>query len=153
MFVFYTSNERLFKHHIPAKYSANGLPQTLNSQAEDTGRKRISIDNLDAVRARFLEMLVHKTPKQDPADLEQCNTFERHHFIYGTFNRALTALEKYKATDFHSLHLPAYVLSGLSKNLAQMESDMCGNFNPTVPCNSQHSLRLEQLKIKYNIQV
>lgn len=153
MFVFYTSNERLFKHHIPAKFSANGLPQTLNSQAENTGRKRISTDNLDAIRARFLEMLIHKTPKQNQSDLEQCNTFERHHFIYGTFDRALKILEKYKVTDFHSLHLPAYVLSGLSKNLAQLETNICGNPDLSAPCMSQHQSRLDLLKTKFNIRV
>lgn len=153
MFVFYTSNERLFRHYIPAVFSANGLPQTLYSQAETTGRKRISIDNLDAIRARFLEMLIHKTPKQNKSDLEQCNTFERKHFILGTFDRALRLLEKYNVTDFHSLHLPAYVLSGLSKNLVQLETDICGTTNLMTPCMSQHQSRLEQLKRKFSIIV
>lgn len=153
MFVFYTSNERLFRHHIPAKFSSTGLPQTLYSQAETTGRKRISTDNLDAIRARFLEMLVHKTPKQNPSDLEQCNTFERQHFIMGTFDRALKLLEKYNVSDFHSLHLPAYVLSGLSKNLAQLEHNICGSIDPMTPCSLNHQSRLDKLKIKYNIAV
>jgi len=151
MFVFYTSNERLFKHNIPARFSSTGLPQTLLSNVETSGRKRISTDNLDAIQARFLEMLVHKTPHQDPSDLERCNTFERHHFILGTFDRALTLLEKYTANDFHSLHLPAYVLSGLSKNLNKLETDICDCPEPTTPCASMHRSRLEQLKLKYNI--
>ena len=148
MFVFYTSNERLFRHRIPAKFSESKLPLTLESQVETTGRKRISTDNLDAIRNRFIEMLIHKTPKQDPLDLERCNTFERHHFILGTFDRALATLEKYNVKDFHSPYLPAYVLSGLTKNLAQMEVDICGS-----SCLEQHQLRLEQLKIKFNASV
>jgi len=148
MFVFYTSNERLFRHRIPAKFSESKLPLTLESQVETTGRKRISTDNLDAIRNRFIEMLIHKTPKQDPLDLERCNTFERHHFILGTFDRALATLEKYNVKDFHSPYLPAYVLSGLTKNLAQMELDICGS-----SCLEQHQLRLEQLKIKFNASV
>lgn len=148
MFLFYTSNERLFRHRIPAKYSESHLPQTLESQVETTtGRKRITNDNLDAIRNRFIEMLVHKTPKQDPRDLERGNNFERHHFIYGTFNRALTLLEKYNVADFYSQYLPAYVISGLSKNLLQMENDICGQ-----ACDCQHQQRLEQLKLKYNYQ-
>lgn len=149
MFVFYTSNERLFRHRIPAKFSETRLPQTLESQVETSGRKRISSDNLDAIRNRFIEMLIHKTPKQDPLDLERCNTFERQHFILGTFDRALTTLEKYSVKDFHSQYLPAYVLSGLSKNLAQLETDLCCS-SLSAPCLSQHQERLEQLKIKFS---
>lgn len=151
MFVFYTSNERLFCHRIPAKYSQNGLPQRLESQVETTGRKRISTDNLEAIKNRFIEMLIHKTPRQDPSDLERCNTFERHHFIYGTFDKALSTLEKYNVSDFHSLYLPAYVLSGLSKNLPLLENDICESHNS--PCLLQHEMRLEQLKSKFNIQL
>jgi len=150
MFVFYTSNERLFRHRIPSKYSETRLPQMLESQVETSGRKRISSDNLDAIRNRFIEMLIHRTPKQDPFDLERCNTFERQHFILGTFDRALTLLEKYNVKDFHSPYLPAYVLSGLAKNLAQLEADICGSSAATTPCLAQHSVRLEQLKIKFN---
>ncbi len=148
MFVFYTSNERLFRHNISG---LGGMTRSLPSQVETSGRKRISPENLEAVRARFIEMLVHKTPKQNPSDLERCGTFERQHFILGTFNRALTTLEKYTMGDFHSLHLPAYVLSGLSKNLALMEDVMCGNDNNTSSCLLQHRLRLEALKAKFQV--
>lgn len=147
MFVFYTSNERLFRHVIPAKNSSTGLQQCFSSQVEMTGKKRTSPENLEAVRARFLELFVHKTPKQLPSDLERVGTFERHHFILGTFDKALALLEKYNVNDFHSLYLPAYVLSGLVKNYSMMETAMCGT------CASNHQPRLEQLKLKYNITV
>jgi len=147
MFVFYTSNERLFRHNIPAKHSSTGLSQSFSSQVEMAGRKRASPENIEAVRARFLEMLVYKTPKQAVSDLEQCGTFERQHFILGTFDKALSLLEHYQANDFHSLYLPAYVLSGLVKNHAFMESVMCGE------CSSNHQQRLDQLKEKFNVTV
>jgi len=145
MFVFYTSNERLFRHNIPAKLSTTGLPQTFLSQVEAVGKKRASPENIEAIRARFLEMLVYKAPQQLPSDLEQCGTFERQHFILGAFDKALALLEKYKVSDFHSLYLPAYVLSGLAKNLAWMEQAICGE------CSQQHAQRLDQLKLKYNL--
>ena len=157
MFVFYTSNERLFKHFVPAQFSGNGLPLHMPSQVETAGRKRVSPENLEAVRARFFEMLVYKTPKQDPADLEQCGTFERHHFLLGTFNKAMSILEKYSPTDFHSQHLHAYVLSGLAKNLPLMESIMCGhttatpNYTALTNCAQNHLSRLHNLKAKYNV--
>jgi len=146
MFVFYTSNERLFRHNIPAHLSTNGLPQTFLSQVETSGKKRVSRENVEAVQARFLEMFIYKTPKQLPSDLEQCGTFERQHFLLGAFEKALTLLETYQVADFHSLYLPAYVLSGLIKNLPLMEKMVCGNV-----CLSHHAQRLDQLKLKFNI--
>lgn len=147
LFVFYTSNERLFKHSIPAAAGSKGLTQTFPSQVEELGKKRVSAENLEAVKARFLEMYVHKTPYQEKSDLERCNTFSRDNFILGTFDRALTLLEKYPVTDFHSLHLPAYVLSGLSKNAALMETVMCD----TGECTLRHGERIENLKKKFGL--
>lgn len=146
MFVFYTSNERLFRHNIPAKLSTTGLPQSYLSQVEAAGKKRASPENIEAVRARFLEMFVYKTPKQLPSDLEKCGSFERQHFILGAFDKALALLEKYQINDFHSLYLPAYVLSGLVKNLPLMEQAICSG-----ECSLQHAQRLDQLKIKFNL--
>lgn len=123
------------------------MPQILSSQIEVVGKKRVSQENLEAIRARFLEMLIHKTPKQNPSDLEQCGTFERQHFIYGSMDRVLSTLEKYEASDFYNLYLPAYVLSGLSKNIDAMEADICGQ------CQLNHRQRIDQLKLKYNINV
>lgn len=148
MFIFYTSNERLFKHVVASKTSISGLQHAFPGQAEGTGRKRVSAENLEAIRSRFLELFVHKAPRQNPADLEQAGSFERINFILGTFDRALELLEKYNAKDFYSLYLPGYVLSGLSKNWPIMENIMCQN-----QCTSNHYERLERLKTKYNIFV
>ena len=145
LFVFYTSNERLFKHSIPAMNN-RGFSQSCPSQAEEVGKKRVSAENLEAVKARFLEMYVFKAPQQDRYDLERCNTFSRDHFILGTFNRALTLLEKYPVTAFHSLHLPAYVLTGLSKNAVLMESTMCEG-----QCSQDHGHRINLLKEKFGL--
>lgn len=146
LFVFYTSNERLFKHVIPAAYSEKGYQVTCPSQVESPGKKRISDENLEAIKARFLELYVFKTPQQSKEDLESSGTFSRNHFIHGTFDRALQLLEKYPVKAFHSRHLPAYVLSGLTKNAATMESVMCEQ-----DCQSKHSARLEQLKTKFGL--
>jgi hypothetical protein len=146
LFVFYTSNERLFKHIIPAAYSGKGFPITCPSQVETVGKKRVSDENLEAVKARFLELYVNKAPPQLKHDLECSGTFSRNHFIHGTFDRALSLLEKYSVKAFHSLHLPAYVLSGLSKNAASMETIMCDQ-----GCTSDHQNRLDQVKVKFGL--
>ena len=146
MFVFYTSNERLFKHVVPTSKGSLSLTKTCPSQVEQPGRKRVSEENLEAVQARFLEMYVFKAPKQDQNDLEKCGNFCRNNFILGTYNRALDLLEKYPMAAFHSLHLPAYVLSGLAKNAPLMESVMCEN-----QCTANHGPRLENLKKKFGL--
>ena len=146
MFVFYTSNERLFKHIIPTSKGSLSLSKTCPSQVEQPGRKRVSEENLEAVQARFLELYVFKAPKQCKEDLENCGNFSRINFILGTFNKALCLLEKYSKTDFHSLHLPAYVLSGLTKNASLMENVMCED-----QCTANHGPRLENLKKKFGL--
>lgn len=154
VFVIYTSNERLFKHCIPAALSGTGLSVRRASQVEElsaSGKKKISEDNLEAIRARFLEMYCFRTPQQDPNDLERCGTFERIHFIFGTYDRAMSLLEKYHPSDFHSAHLYAYVLSALAKNLEPMEKVMCAGAvaDSSSECPAQHRQRLEALQQKY----
>lgn len=144
----YTSNERLFKHFIPAHLTSTKLADTHRSEL-DEGKKKVSADNLEAIRARFLEMYCFKTPTQDPQDLERCGSFERSHFILGTFDRAMTLLETYAPSDFHTPHLPAYILSSLAKNLSFMETVMCGTDNPIL-CPLKHGQRLQDLQKKYS---
>jgi hypothetical protein len=128
------------------QYSSTGLPQSFLSHVEAMGRKRISHENVEAIRARFLEMFIHKPPKQLPSDLEKCGTFERPHFILGAFDKALSLLETYQVNDFHSLFLPAYVLSGLIKNLPLMEQVFCQD-----SCSAHHAQRIQHLVSKFNL--
>lgn len=134
MHVFYTSNEKLFKHKVPGTMSHSGFSLSYWSQA-DAGanpsqlkkRQAVSAENLEAIRSRFLEMYCFNTPKQEQKDLDAAGTFTRENFICGMFDRALETLERYSPDAFHSLHLPAYVLSALSKNLNLVENVMCSS--------------------------
>ena len=168
MFVFYTSSERLFKHNVPAALSGTCLPRTFGSQADDSshgGKKsRVSPENLEAVRARFLEMFVFKAPQQDQSDLESGCHFIRDDFILGMTNRAIETLEKYQPSDFHSAHLAAYVVSALLKNLDFVESVMCTEQPPTEEggdqagsstsdCPQNHRARVQSLREKYDVNV
>ena len=146
MFVFYTSNERLFKHIVPTPKGSLSMTRTYLSQVDQPGKKRVSEENLEAVQARFLEMYVFKAPKQRQEDLEKCGNFSRSHFIMACFDRALELLEKYPVTAFHSIYLPAYVLSGLTKNVPLVESVMCDN-----QCTANHFARLENLHQKFGL--
>jgi len=145
MFVLYTSNERLFRHTLPLHISASGFSRIYHSQVEDS-KKPISPENLEAVRARFLEMFVFKAPRQDPRDLEKCTNFSREHFILATYFRAFDMLEKYAVEDFPSAYLPAYALSALAKNLDFIESVMGKREGFEL-----HRPRLERLQAKFKI--
>ena len=166
MFLFYTSNERLFKHHVPAALSGTCLPRTFGSQVDDSshGRKksRVSPENLEAVRARFLEMFVFKAPPQDQNDLENGCNFSRDDFIVSMAERAIETLEKYTPSHFHSAYLPAYVVSALIKNLDHVERVMCNapdhisteeSGATQWDCPQNHRARVQRLREKYNVVV
>lgn len=133
MHIFYTSNEKLFKHKIPSSMSRSGFSLSYWSQADSAAanpsqvkkRQTVSAENLEAIRSRFLEMYCFNTPKQEQKDLDAAGTFTRENFICGMFDRALETLERYSPDSFHSLYLPAYVISALCKNLDLVEEIMC----------------------------
>jgi hypothetical protein len=70
-------------------------------------------------------MYCFNTPKQEQKDLDAAGNFTRENFICGMFDRALETLERYSPDAFHSLYLPAYVISALCKNLDLVEEIMC----------------------------
>jgi hypothetical protein len=53
----------------------------------------VSLEDLKAIKNRFLEMYVHKKPFQEEAHLNLSEPFDRLDFIVGTFERALSVLE------------------------------------------------------------
>jgi len=69
-----------------------------------------------AIKNQFLKLFIYYRPLQDKRNLELCNCFNCKHFIVGTFERAMTLLEKYNPSDFHGPSLYAYIISGLSNN-------------------------------------
>jgi len=60
------------------------------------------------------------------------------------FDRALETLERYSPDAFHSLYLPAYVISALCKNLDQVEEIMC------CPEEEEAEKREEERNLKSN---
>jgi hypothetical protein len=76
-----------------------------------------NVEHINAVRARFLECYCHTKPKLSTHLFPTTGTFQRHHMICGIYSQVLDLLEStYSSSDFASLGLPLYVLSGLAKN-------------------------------------
>lgn len=122
LFVFITSNERIQQHRLKA-LASHSLSSVLQSQLESPGRKRVAEEHVNAIKNRFLELHVHKRPRQDPRDLEANVVFSRDDFIAGTFDRVLHLLAVvYKPDHFHSSCLYRYLLAALEKNALLYEN-------------------------------
>lgn len=144
MFLFVTSNERLFEHSFRALQSSVdsfvtgggrspapatplrgqqlsapvGIRRIYSSEVRDgSGRRRASEESVDAVRNRFVEAFVREPPPLDPEDLPKNSKFQRMHAILGTFDRMLGVMRSYGPDDFYSTSVPLYVLQGLCNNL------------------------------------
>ena len=68
-------------------------------------------------------------PPQEQAHINLAEEFDRYHFIVGTFERALSTLEKYSPSDFPSQHLYAYVIGALRKNSLYYEEVLNGTID------------------------
>ena len=68
-------------------------------------------------------------PPQEQAHVNLAEEFDRYHFIVGTFERALSTLEKYSPSDFPSQHLYAYVIGALRKNSLYYEEVLNGTID------------------------
>jgi hypothetical protein len=84
-------------------------------------KSHVASEDLAAIQNRFLELFVRSKPYQEEAHINMNETFDRFHFIVGTFERAISILEKYSPSDFHSSHLYGYVIGALKKNSLYFE--------------------------------
>jgi hypothetical protein len=103
------------------------MPSQVNESLGGLKKPRVSSEDLGAIQNRFLELYVHAKPFQEEAHINLNETFDRFHFIVGTFERAISILEKYSPSDFHSSHLYGYVIGALKKNSLYFEQVQNGN--------------------------
>lgn len=125
-FFFYSCNKRLMSHQFNTVIF-NG-PSSMRwkmypSQANDDGRKRVSIEDLQAIQNRFIECFV-RAPPTLPEDLPTTGGFQRMHGVLGMIERILDMLEKYGPKDFHSPMLISYLMHGLCSNAKNYEEIM-----------------------------
>jgi len=118
---------------VPVDDPSGWTVRTMQSQVQDVEaggiKKKIGGENLSAVKNRFLELYLHKVPPQEQAHINLAEVFDRYHFIVGTFERALSTLEKYSPADFPSQHLYAYVIGALRKNSLYYEEVQNGTID------------------------
>jgi len=115
---------------IPVDDPSSWTIQTMESEVQDTLaggiKKHLSTENLAAVKIHLLELYVHKVPPQEEARVNLAEVFDCFHFIVGTFERALSTLEKYLPSDFPSQHLYGYIIGALRKNVLYYEEALNG---------------------------
>jgi hypothetical protein len=121
---------------VPVDDPSNWTIRTVESQVQDalSGgiKKHFGAEDLAAVKNRFLELYVHKVPPQEEAHVNLAEVFDRFHFIVGTFERALSTLEKYSPADFPSQHLYGYAIGALRKNALYYEEVLNGTIDGEV---------------------
>lgn len=99
------------------------------------GGKRLegNRNTVDAIQSRFLECYVRKKPNIDLNQLPTAGSFNRSHFIFGTFEYMLAILEKYGPSDFCAPMLYRYVLAGLCKNLTEfLALQLCHEYRAQI---------------------
>lgn len=139
LFLFYSSNERLMTHKFCGPPEGAHYPHLYSSQINEVGKKRVSVESIQAVQNRFIEAFVRSPPALNKEDLPQSGGFQRKHAILGLFRRITRILKHYEPSDFYSPILIQYVMHGLCAN----------NKQHTIVTECDASLVLKQLVEKY----
>ena len=121
-FLLITTNDRLHDHILPPR-TKNGLPDHKKSSLHPSSMlpnaKKIPIEHLHAVRARFLECHVIKQCRQRPDDLRNSDMFGKRHMILGLYEGVYEILKRKEPRDFVSKYLYNYAICGLEKNASR----------------------------------
>jgi len=115
VFLFVTSNDRMFDHKIPPQKQGQ-LPTKLPSQVFQSGNKRPRMEHVDAMLSRFLEVHVRKACHQDAEDLRRSDCFRKIHLVLALYDRVLDIVASKTPDHFHSKYMYHYLLSSLEKN-------------------------------------
>ncbi len=125
IFVFYTSNTRLFNHIFkPTNIKEIGRPY-LNHV--EKGKRSKTIEEINSIRNRFIELFSFAPPPHLDIALNypKSGTFQPIHLILGTFSRIVTILKQYNKTDFTFPMLYIYTFTFLFQYIALFEEMFC----------------------------
>jgi hypothetical protein len=107
--------EKKFRHQFSAKEDL--FPRFYESDVEINDKKRHLEEHVAAVKMRYLEMFIRKSPPIDVQHFPSSGSFQRRHFVQGMHTRVISLLEKYKNAKYHSRFLYMYLFTGLCKNM------------------------------------
>jgi len=122
VFVFATSNQHLMDHAFPTALKTS-LGENKVSRA-NVNIKGAQIEDVNAVKNRFIEIFVRKKPRLPLDCLPKHGNFTRKNFINGVWALAVEILFRYEKSDFASPYMYLYPLIGIAKNLNIISSKL-----------------------------
>ena len=115
IFILGTSNQLLFPHRFDyfakqTRCARCSFPSDLKPSAS------ICESDINAIRHRFLELMVRQKPPLPANQLPRAGNFKREHLIVGLFQDVINILFMYRVEDFGSEFLYLYAIFSLCKN-------------------------------------
>ena len=131
IFILGTSNQLLYDHSF--KFFGRLFSNVQNSYRSDTvTTKLVKQADINAVQARYLEMMVRKRPELPAYSLPRSGTFKREHLIVGLFPDIMDLLFKYQRHQFGSEYAYLYPLFALCKNLHMTSVEEQADYKPKI---------------------
>ena len=121
IFILGTSNQLLFPHRFPFFEKARRNVQSFY-KADVEPNKRILQSDIDAIKYRYIEMMVRQRPELPDDCLPKSGNFKREHLILGLYHDVLGLLSGYDKDQFGSDFVYLYAIFSL-----------CRNFKMTLP--------------------
>jgi hypothetical protein len=122
VFMFVTSNRKLMTH-VFDKPEKKGKIFNRVYKSDLKQSKSVHTGDIDAVQNRFIEAFVRSRPALPDNCMPTNENFSRLHVILGLYNIIVELLVKYNKEDFKAPYMYLYPISGLCKNLEQLNSD------------------------------
>jgi len=120
--VMVTSNKHMYLHKFKHAKVEGFCSRTIY-KPDIQASKTIHIEDVEAVRNRYIECFVRDRPVLPAGALPTSGNFKREHLIKGLFTYIIDLLQRYEKSDFHSDYLYLYALIGLCKNLYRMDDE------------------------------
>ena len=114
IFILGTSNQLLYDHGFNFFKISRNVKNYFESNAQPT--KKVLEADIEAVKYRFVEMMVRKKPTLPENSLPASGNFSRIHLIRGLYPEVLAILFKYRKENFGSQHVYIYAIFSLCKN-------------------------------------
>lgn len=119
MYHLVTSNLKLNDHKFE-KRAKNSLSFSTEAKSDIERNKKLTDQDIAAVRNRYIECYVRQRPTIAADDLPTSGNFNQRHCIMGLFRRVISILTTYTKEDFFSDYLYLYPICGLAKKLYMM---------------------------------
>ena len=115
IFILGTSNQLLYPHYF--EFFGKQEKGTTNSYESDVKPTKVRLEgDINAVKFRYLELMVRKAPPLPDDKLPRSGNFAREHLIVGLYKDIIDILFSYNPEDFGSDFVYNYAITSLCRN-------------------------------------